>query len=438
MTSKFEGVPCVALRGDGDGHADRRARPARHPRAAGRRRRRPDQPTRPSTTPTSRRSPRSPPTRSAVAPLGAELRERARLALLGRSEMAKRHGEIYDAAGRGAAGRRDRDAAAAARADPLPRPARRSAKPLVSVLIPHLQPGALPARMRRLGAGADLPERRGGRRRRRLHRRRRGGGARRARAAWTGSTVRAPGRERRPEPRPQRRPRALPGRYILPLDSDNLLLPGRDRALVEQLNSAGEDIGFIYPNLDYFGNREEYHEAPPYNLYTLLHAQLLRHLLAARPRRSSTPACATTEEIQLGHEDWEFVLRLAAHGVRGEPARDRPSATASGASTAPTSSITHPVDFREDVLVGEPAFRGREAEIKAQESPALSIVALAPVDRVNIGARPDLPKRWRARAASTWSSSPRFRGRWPGSVRPGLRRAPRVGDCARSPPRGLD
>ncbi|HEY5332204.1 MAG TPA: glycosyltransferase, partial [Solirubrobacterales bacterium] len=62
------------------------------------------------------------------------------------------------------------------------------------------------------------------------------------------------------------------GRYILPVDSDNLLLPDAIERLVAQLNAAGEEIGFIYPNLDFFGNREEYHEATPYNLFTLLHA----------------------------------------------------------------------------------------------------------------------------------------------------------------------
>ena len=53
------------------------------------------------------------------------------------------------------------------------------------------------------------------------------------------------------------------------MDADNLLLPDAVERLVEQLSEASEDVGFIYPNLQFFGNREDYFEAPPYNVYEL-------------------------------------------------------------------------------------------------------------------------------------------------------------------------
>ena len=60
------------------------------------------------------------------------------------------------------------------------------------------------------------------------------------------------------------------GRYVLPVDADNLLLPDAIDLLVTQLKGAGEDVGYIYPNLQYFGNREDYFEAPDWDLYELL------------------------------------------------------------------------------------------------------------------------------------------------------------------------
>jgi glycosyltransferase involved in cell wall biosynthesis len=170
------------------------------------------------------------------------------------------------------------------------------------------------------------------------------------------------------------------GRYILPLDADNLLLPGAIKALVEQLNSAGEDIGFIYPNLDYFGNRDEYHEAPPYNLYTLLHANFC-DTCSMLDRTVFDAGVRYHPEIMLGHEDWEFFLQLAARGVRGEPAY-KPTVRYRKWGFNRSDTVDHALaEFREEFLVGEAAaLIEREPRIKAKESPALSIIALAPVD----------------------------------------------------------
>ena len=73
------------------------------------------------------------------------------------------------------------------------------------------------------------------------------------------------------------------GRYVLPVDADNLLLEDAVERLVGQLREAGETVGFVYPNLQYFGNRRDYFEAPDYNLFCAARGQLLRHVLALRP-----------------------------------------------------------------------------------------------------------------------------------------------------------
>lgn len=169
------------------------------------------------------------------------------------------------------------------------------------------------------------------------------------------------------------------GAYVLPVDSDNLLLPEAVGKLVAQLEAAPEDVGFVYPNVQYFGNREDYYEAPEYNLYDLLHGNYC-DTCSLLDRRIFDAGIRYREEIRLGHEDWEFVLRLAAHGVKGEPAEGRTVLYRKWGFNR-SDMVDHAADdFREAFLAENSPFLGREAEIKAVESPALSVVAMRPVD----------------------------------------------------------
>lgn len=169
------------------------------------------------------------------------------------------------------------------------------------------------------------------------------------------------------------------GAYVLPVDSDNLLLPQAVGKLVAQLEAAPEDVGFVYPNVQYFGNREDYYEAPPYNLYDLLHGNYC-DTCSLLDRRIFDAGIRYREEIRLGHEDWEFVLRLAAHQIKGEPAEGR-SVLYRKWGFNRSDMVDHAADdFREAFLAENSPFLGREAEIKAVESPALSVVALRPAD----------------------------------------------------------
>jgi len=303
--------------------------------------------------------------------VGAELRERAR-SHFSVQEMAKLHGDIYlDLT----AGRERRDD----RPEPLPEPLRfvdRAVleQPLVSVLIPHYNQArflreclesvraqtypnvevvVVDDASTETDAAAMLDEIGGW------------DGVEVLRLAANGGPSRArnTGLER------------CRGRYILPVDSDNLLLPDAIAGLVTQLVSAGEEVGFIYPNLDFFGNRDEYHEAPPYNLYTLLHANFC-DTCSLIDRDVFDAGLRYHEGIHLGHEDWEFALRLATHGVRGEPAHG-PTIRYRKWGFNRSDSVDHVGDdFAGGFLAEQKLFAGREAEIKAREMPALSVVAL--------------------------------------------------------------
>src|SRR5204863_7099007 len=60
------------------------------------------------------------------------------------------------------------------------------------------------------------------------------------------------------------------GRYVLPVDADNLLPADAVERLVGQLQGASARVGFVYPCIQYFGTRDEYFEPPTYNLHALL------------------------------------------------------------------------------------------------------------------------------------------------------------------------
>lgn len=169
------------------------------------------------------------------------------------------------------------------------------------------------------------------------------------------------------------------GRYLLPVDADNVLLPDAVAMLVAQLSSAGEQIGFVYPNYQFFGNRSDYFEVPSYNLYTLLSSNYC-DACSLIDREVFDRGFRYPEDIGLGHEDWDLVLSLAEHGIYGEPARAktllsrrhgfaRSDLVEAGGGSATALARRHQRLF-------EPSFRAR---LKAQWNPALTVIALDPV-----------------------------------------------------------
>jgi hypothetical protein len=89
--------------------------------------------------------------------------------------------------------------------------------------------------------------------------------------------------------------------------------------MVAQLEAAPPEIGFVFPNPQHFGNRNDYVHSPAYNLHLLL----LDNYCPATSlfdRRVFDAGVAYDEEIVFGHEDWDLVLQLAEREVYGEVA----------------------------------------------------------------------------------------------------------------------
>jgi len=182
------------------------------------------------------------------------------------------------------------------------------------------------------------------------------------------------------------------GRYVLPVDADNVLLPGAVRSLVTQLQQAGERTGYIYPNLQYFGTRDDYFEPPAHNLALLLDGNYC-DTCSLIDRRVFDAGIGYSEDIKLGHEDWDFALTLAEHDVIGEPAHARTllyrkhGFTRSDAVEHAKQSFRARMADEHPRLYGGPESVGRlsrwcgpASETKGREAPGLSCVLTSPLE----------------------------------------------------------
>jgi glycosyltransferase involved in cell wall biosynthesis len=182
------------------------------------------------------------------------------------------------------------------------------------------------------------------------------------------------------------------GRYILPVDADNLLEPGAVTSLVSQLTAAGEHIGFIYPASQYFGNRDYHFQPPAYNLHRLLEGNYI-DTCSLLDREIFDAGLAYAEDIQLGHEDWDLALELAARGVIGQPSLRTVIRYRKHGFTRSDKVEFLRLPFREEIrsrhpqLFGSPQeigsfgrYTGPGLRVKARWAPALSLIALEPTE----------------------------------------------------------
>jgi glycosyltransferase involved in cell wall biosynthesis len=166
------------------------------------------------------------------------------------------------------------------------------------------------------------------------------------------------------------------GRYILPVDADNLLMPGAIERAVAQLQAAGERVGFVYPTLQHFGNREDYYEPPAFNAWLLRQDNFIESSSLIDRDVFDHGLRYVEDDDDIGHEDWDFVLTLAERGIRGEPARGRTLRYRNhGFSRSYLVGATRPgtaENIRRRHL-------GLDVRLKSRWAPALSVVALAPM-----------------------------------------------------------
>ncbi|HET7052941.1 MAG TPA: glycosyltransferase [Solirubrobacterales bacterium] len=164
--------------------------------------------------------------------------------------------------------------------------------------------------------------------------------------------------------------------YVLPIDADDELLPDALERMLAQLEAAPEDIGFIYPNIQYFGNQSNYVRSPTYNLWLLMQQNYCPAPALFDRRVFDGTGVHYPEEMVVGHEDWDLILQLAERGVRGLPA-DGPTFRYRKQGFSRANAVDYaPAAFDRTIEDRHPRLYDDSAEIKANWSPALSIVLL--------------------------------------------------------------
>jgi len=164
--------------------------------------------------------------------------------------------------------------------------------------------------------------------------------------------------------------------YFLPIDADDELLPEALEQMVAHLEQAPEDVGFVYPHLQHFGNQNDYLRSPAYNLWLLMEQNYCPAPALFDRRLFEGTGIGYPEEIVVGHEDWDLVLGLAERGVRGIHA-DGPTFLYRKQGLSRVNAVDFgPDSFFATIEARHPRLYGNRGEIKKRWAPGLSIVLL--------------------------------------------------------------
>jgi len=163
------------------------------------------------------------------------------------------------------------------------------------------------------------------------------------------------------------------GEAILFLDSDDRVTGRHIEVGLDALRSAPEEVGFVYPDLQFFGNEQQLVVMPPYNLYLLL----LRNFCSMGglvDRAVFDAGHRFRADLVDRHEDWDFFITLGISGIYGAPFHGAPllyRRWGFSRSDGVQAAWMHEVQSLHPELDSE-----RLIEIKREWAPALSIVLL--------------------------------------------------------------
>jgi hypothetical protein len=164
--------------------------------------------------------------------------------------------------------------------------------------------------------------------------------------------------------------------YVLPIDADDKLLPGAVELMVGQLEAAPEDVGFVYPHVRHFGNREDFVRMPAYNLWLLMVENYCPAPALFDRRVFEAGGVRYPEEIVVGHEDWDLILQLGERGVHGIHAAG-PTFLYRRLGFSRVNAIDYgPHQFHDLVRKRHRALYDDATAIKVEWAPAVSVVLL--------------------------------------------------------------
>jgi hypothetical protein len=164
--------------------------------------------------------------------------------------------------------------------------------------------------------------------------------------------------------------------YVLPIDADDKLLPDALERMLAQLEAAPEDVGFVYPHAQHFGNRNDFVRLPAYNLWLLMRENYCPAPALFDRRLFAPEGVGYPEEIVVGHEDWDLVLQLAERGVHGIHA-DGPTFLYRRQGFSRVNAVDYgPHEFHQAIEKRHPSLYRNSDRIKREWAPALSLVLL--------------------------------------------------------------
>jgi glycosyltransferase involved in cell wall biosynthesis len=168
------------------------------------------------------------------------------------------------------------------------------------------------------------------------------------------------------------------GDAILFLDSTDVVTEQHVERALAALAGAPDEIGFVYPDMQFLGNENHLVVMPPYNLYLLLHRNFCC-MGGIIDRTVFDAGFGFSSDRQVGFEDWDFFATLGMHGVFGRPFHGAPLGyrrwgySRSDGVTESTAGLAYMRDLHPDLNR-----HGRLIEIKREWAPALSVVIPAP------------------------------------------------------------
>lgn len=164
--------------------------------------------------------------------------------------------------------------------------------------------------------------------------------------------------------------------YVLPIDADDQLIPDALERMLAQLESASEEVGFVYPSWRHIGNQSEEVHPPAYNPWLLMMGNYCAAPALFDRRLFAEHGLRYPEEIVVGHEDWDLILQLVERGVQGVPA-DEPTFLYRRQGFSRVNAVDYGPDaFERTIERRHPHLYGNRDALKARWAPALSIVLL--------------------------------------------------------------
>ncbi len=200
------------------------------------------------------------------------------------------------------------------------------------------------------------------------------------------------------------------GDAVLFLDSDDLLSERQVEVALRTLAAAPPEVGFAYPDMQFFGNERDLVVMPPYNFYLLLHRNFCG--MGSLIDRSVFDAGAQFRaDLLRGHEDWDFFINLGKIGVHGQVFHGEPLLWRRWGYSRSDSVQEERGSFLGEIRVLHPDLYDsrRLIELKRVWAPALSVVAPARSDLVTVQQTCD---DFEVVISQDGAPLPEVRGRW--------------------------